>query len=191
MTTSTALPSSLASSLAASLIRPAIEHDMVLGAIPHPVLVIGADNRAVYANAAAELFFSTSQSILKRQRLGELVGPSSPLVALLEQVRRTGNTVNEYAIDIALPRVAATRLVDVYGGLLPEQSPLVMLMLQQRAMAQMIERQLTHRAAARSVSGMAAMLAHEIKNPLSGIRGAAQLLEPALSADDRTLTQLI
>ena len=47
-------------------------------------------------------------------------------------------------------------------------------------MAQMIERQLTHRAAARSVSGLASVLAHEIKNPLSGIRGAAQLLEPGL-----------
>jgi two-component system nitrogen regulation sensor histidine kinase GlnL len=65
------------------------------------------------------------------------------------------------------------------------------LMLQQRSMAQMIERQLTHRAAARSVSGMASVLAHEIKNPLSGIRGAAQLLEPGLSDEDRTLTQLI
>ena len=64
-------------------------------------------------------------------------------------------------------------------------------MLQQRSMAQMIERQLTHRAAARSVSGMAAVLAHEIKNPLSGIRGAAQLLEPALGDEDRALTQLI
>ncbi len=57
-------------------------------------------------------------------------------------------------------------------------------------MAQMIERQLTHRASARSVSGMAEVLAHEIKNPLSGIRGAAQLLEP-LKDDDRALTQLI
>src|SRR5690606_6319536 len=63
--------------------------------------------------------------------------------------------------------------------------------LQQRSMAQMIERQLTHRAAARSVSGLAAVLAHEIKNPLSGIRGAAQLLEPALSDEDRALARLI
>jgi two-component system nitrogen regulation sensor histidine kinase GlnL len=58
-------------------------------------------------------------------------------------------------------------------------------------MAQMIERQLTHRAAARSVSGMAAVLAHEIKNPLSGIKGAAQLLEQNLSDEDRALSQLI
>ena len=171
--------------------RTTIEHELVLGAVPHPILVIGAHDRAVYVNGAAEQFFSTSQSLLKRQTLSELVGPSSPLVALIGQVRRTGASVNEYGIDVAMPRIAATRLVDVYGGLLPEQSPLVLLMLQQRAMAQMIERQLTHRAAARSVSGMAAVMAHEIKNPLSGIRGAAQLLEPALSNDDRALTQLI
>ena len=68
---------------------------------------------------------------------------------------------------------------------MPEQPELIVLMLQQRNMAQMIERQLTHRAAARSVSGMAAVLAHEIKNPLSGIRGAAQLLEQDLTDDDR------
>ena len=74
---------------------------------------------------------------------------------------------------------------------MPDQPGLIVLMLQQRSMAQMIERQLTHRAAARSVSGMAAVLAHEIKNPLSGIRGAAQLLEPGLKDDDRALTQLI
>ncbi len=166
-------------------------HDSILGVLPHPVLVFGADDHAIYANAAAEHFFSIGLSLLKRQTLAEMVGASSPLVTLIGQVRRTGATVNEYGIDLQLPRIAASRLVDVYGGLLSEQSPNVLLMLQQRSMAQMIERQLTHRAAARSVSGMAAMLAHEIKNPLSGIRGAAQLLEPALGAEDRTLTQLI
>jgi two-component system nitrogen regulation sensor histidine kinase GlnL len=55
----------------------------------------------------------------------------------------------------------------------------------------MIERQLTHRQAARPVTGLASVLAHEIKNPLSGIRGAAQLLEPALSPDDKALARLI
>jgi two-component system, NtrC family, nitrogen regulation sensor histidine kinase GlnL len=171
--------------------EPQVIHDSILGMLPHPVLVFGGDDRAIYANAAAEQFFSVGLSLLKRQTLSEMVGPSSPLVTLIAQVRRTGATVNEYGVDLQLPRVAASRLVDVYGGLLPDQTPNVLLMLQQRSMAQMIERQLTHRAAARSVSGMAAMLAHEIKNPLSGIRGAAQLLEPALGAEDRALTQLI
>jgi two-component system nitrogen regulation sensor histidine kinase GlnL len=63
--------------------------------------------------------------------------------------------------------------------------------LQERTIADKMDRQLTHRGAARSVTALAAMLAHEIKNPLSGIRGAAQLIEQSASSDDRALTRLI
>ena len=64
-------------------------------------------------------------------------------------------------------------------------------MLQERTIAEKMDRQLTHRGAARSVIALAAMLAHEIKNPLSGIRGAAQLLEQSADDGDRPLTKLI
>ena len=171
--------------------RRHIEYDLLLAALPHAVLVLGEDDRVLYANAAAESFFSLSQAMLKRQKLPELIAFASPLGALVGQVRRTGATVNEYGIEVGLPRSGVQRLVDVFAGVMSDQAQLVVLMLQQRSMAQMIERHLTHRAAARSVSGMAAVLAHEIKNPLSGIRGAAQLLEPGLKDDDRALARLI
>jgi two-component system nitrogen regulation sensor histidine kinase GlnL len=132
-----------------------------------------------------------SAPMLLRSRLSDIVAFGCPLMALVEQVQATGATINEYGIEIATPRFSGSKLVDIYGGPLPEEPRNMFLMLQQRSMAQMIERQLTHRAAARSVSGMAGVLAHEIKNPLSGIRGAAQLLEPGLSDEDRALTQLI
>lgn len=172
-------------------VRRHIEHDLLLAALPHPILVIGEDDRVVYANPAAESFTTCSQAVLKRLRLSEIVAFGCPLVSLVEQVRRTEATVNEYGVEIVMPRVEGSKLVDVFSGALPDQPGLILVMLQQRSMAQMIERQLTHRAAARSVSGMAAMLAHEIKNPLSGIKGAAQLLEPSVSDEDRQLTQLI
>jgi two-component system, NtrC family, nitrogen regulation sensor histidine kinase GlnL len=171
--------------------RRHIEHDLLLGALPHPILVLGEDDRVLYANAAAESFFSLSQGVLKRQTLADIIAFSSPLGALVGQVRRSGATVNEYGIEVDLPRSGTHKLVDVFAGSIPEQPGLIVLMLQQRSMAQMIERQLTHRAAARSVSGLAAVLAHEIKNPLSGIRGAAQLIEPGLKEDDRALARLI
>jgi two-component system nitrogen regulation sensor histidine kinase GlnL len=175
-----------------ALPRRHVEYDLLLATLPHPILVLGDDDRVVYANTAAETFFSLSQGMLKRQSLPDIIAFSSPLAAVVGQVRRTGVTVNEYGVGVALPRSGSVqRLVDVFAGSLPDQPSLIVLMLQQRTMAQMIERQLTHRAAARSVSGMAAVLAHEIKNPLSGIRGAAQLLEPGLKDDDRVLTQLI
>jgi len=168
-----------------------VQHDLLLAALPHPILTLADDERIVYANPAAEQFFSTGQATLKRHRLAELLAFGSPLVGLVDQVRRTGASVNEYGIEVVIPRLDGSKLVDAHGGPLPEQPSLIVLMLQQRTMAQMIERQLTHRAAARSVSGLASMLAHEIKNPLSGIRGAAQLLEPGLSDDDRPLAELI
>jgi two-component system nitrogen regulation sensor histidine kinase GlnL len=171
--------------------RRHIEHDVLVGALPHPILVLAADERVIYANVAAETFFQSSQAVLKRQQIGAIVSDDCPLIALARQVSRTGSTVNEYGVLISTPKVQAPRLVDIYGGPLPDAPDLVLLMLQQRSMAQMIERQLTHRAAARSVSGLAAVLAHEIKNPLSGIRGAAQLLEPSLSDEDRALARLI
>ena len=64
-------------------------------------------------------------------------------------------------------------------------------MLQERSLTEKMDRQLNHRGGARSVAAMASMLAHEIKNPLSGIRGAAQLLETEANDSDRALTRLI
>ncbi len=168
-----------------------VESNSVLNALPHPVLLIALEDRITYANAAAETFFQTSATVLSRMELGELVAFGSPILALIEQVRRSNASLNEYGVDLGTPRIGTELLVDIYAGPLPETPDLILVMLQQRSMAQMIERQFTHRAAARSVSGLAAVMAHEIKNPLSGIRGAAQLLEGTLQDDDRKLTQLI
>jgi two-component system nitrogen regulation sensor histidine kinase GlnL len=165
--------------------------DAVLNALPHPVIVITSDGKVADANVAAESFFEVSLPLLRRNLLRDLVPFGSPLLALVEQVRATGAAVNEYKVDLGTPRNPGDRLVDLHVAPLPEQTDYVVVMLQERSIADKMDRQLTHRGAARSVIALAAMLAHEIKNPLSGIRGAAQLLEQSVEDDDRTLTQLI
>jgi two-component system, NtrC family, nitrogen regulation sensor histidine kinase GlnL len=165
--------------------------DAVLNALPHPVIVVAADGKVVEANAAAEAFFEVSLPLLRRHSLRELVPFGSPLLVLVEQVRRRSAAVNEYKVDLGTPRNPGDRLVDLHVAPLPEQPDYVVVMLQERTIADKMDRQLTHRGAARSVIALAAMLAHEIKNPLSGIRGAAQLLEQSVDDDDRTLTRLI
>jgi two-component system nitrogen regulation sensor histidine kinase GlnL len=129
--------------------------------------------------------------LLRRHQLRELVPFGSPLLVLVEQVRRRGAAVNEYKVDLGTPRNPGDRLVDLHVAPLPEQPDYIVVMLQERTIADKMDRQLTHRGAARSVIALAAMLAHEIKNPLSGIRGAAQLLEQSVDDDDRALTRLI
>jgi two-component system nitrogen regulation sensor histidine kinase GlnL len=169
-----------------------VHADALLDALPHPLLLVGEGLTIEYANTAAEDFFQMSADVLCRRSLSELVAFGSPLIALVEQVQRNGTTFNEYGVELASYRFDAPKLIDLYGGPVAEAPARVMIVIQQRSMALMIERQLTHRGAARSVSGLAAVLAHEIKNPLSGIRGAAQLLESERSnPDDRTLTKLI
>jgi len=165
--------------------------DAVLDALPHPVIMINADDRIANANAAAESFFEASLPLLRRYRLKDIVPFGSPLLALIEQVRVRGAAVNEYKVDLSTPRNPGERLVDLHVAPLPERSDHVVVMLQERTIADKMDRQLTHRGAARSVTALAAMLAHEIKNPLSGIRGAAQLLEQSAADDDRPLTRLI
>ncbi len=165
--------------------------DAVLHAIPHPVITVSPDGKIADANVAAEQFFESSIPVLRRHMLRDLVPFGSPLLALIEQVRQRGAAVNEYKVDLATPRNPGERLVDLHVAPLPEYPDHVVVMLQERTIADKMDRQLTHRGAARSVIALAAMLAHEIKNPLSGIRGAAQLLEQSASDDDRSLTRLI
>ncbi len=164
---------------------------IVLNTIRRPVVMIGPDNFITFANADAEDFFRSSATVLARSELSRFLPFGSPILTLVDQVRERDTQVNEYRVDVSSPRLGAEKIVDIYVAPVPELPGSVVLMFQERSMADKIDRQMTHRGAARSVTGLAAMLAHEIKNPLSGIRGAAQLLELSASDEDRALTRLI
>jgi two-component system nitrogen regulation sensor histidine kinase GlnL len=163
----------------------------VVDALPNPLIVIDDSERICLANAAAENYFQASSNVLLRHRLGDVVPFSSPVFGAVAQARALSGVVNEYSVAVGTPRLGGERLVDIQAAVMQDEPRYVIVMLLERSMALKIDRQLTSRGAARSVSGMASMLAHEIKNPLAGIRGAAQLLEPTLGDDDRALARLI
>src|SRR5688572_6234992 len=94
--------------------------EALLHALPHPVVVLRPDNRIVYANFAAEVFFSVSEPVLRRRRIDDLVAFASPLLALIAQVRQSHATVNEYAVDLGLSEATSQRSVDVFAAPLPE-----------------------------------------------------------------------
>ncbi|ATU91657.1 two-component system sensor histidine kinase NtrB [Phyllobacterium zundukense] len=164
---------------------------IVLNSIRHPVIMLDDAGYISYANADAEAFFRSSASILSRNTLDMLLPFGSPLLALVKQVRESPSPVNEYRVDVSSPRLGQDRIVDLYVTPVSESPGSIVILFKERSMAEKLDRQMTHRGAARSVTGLASMLAHEIKNPLSGIRGAAQLLETGLNDDDRALTRLI
>ncbi len=162
----------------------------ILNAMAYPVMVVSADDRIEYVNGAAEQLFASSFAILHHAPLEELIPKDSPLHGLVGQARADRASVSQDAITLESPRMGR-HLASAVAAPAGDASDSVVLTLHERSIASAIDRQLTHRNAARSVTAMAAMLAHEVKNPLSGIRGAAQLLEQGVGEQDRELTQLI
>ncbi len=162
----------------------------VLDALASPIVVIDARSMIVHVNGAGEELFKGSATNLEGLALDTLLPADSPLFSLIEQVRDQGTAISEYGVTLQTPRIGR-HFFNVQVSALAKSPGCVVVALHQRSIADKINRQLTHRGAARSVTAMASMLAHEVKNPLSGIRGAAQLLEQNCAPGDRPLTRLI
>lgn len=169
---------------------PAGAADLILNALAEPVFVLDREDRITFVNPAAEQFFRASATALVGRALADMLPPDSPLFAVIEHARIGGHSVSESGLTIETPKIGV-RFVSVAAASMSEPGGDVVVSLQERSIARKIDDQLVHRNAARSVTAMSAMLMHEIKNPLSGIRGAAQLLEQSADSDDRQLTRLI
>ena len=157
--------------------------------LPLPAFIVGRDDRIRDANTAAETFLSTSATHLRGRLAADLFGEDSRALDLLARSRSRGIDAADHNVEFLWPKRPIV-MIDLLTAV-DQGSDDLLLIVQPRSIAEQIDRSLTHRHAARSMIGMAAMLAHEIKNPLAGISGAAQLLEMNASEDDRQLTSLI
>ena len=171
-------------------LQAAISQDLILNSLPDSIVVVDGANQITFVNSAAEQLFFSSAKMLRGRTLGEVISFDSPLVSIVNQSRQNKTISSEYDIILSSPKHNGKR-VDIHVSPLIDGYGDVVVHLQERSIAQKISQQLNHRGAARSVAGMASVLAHEIKNPLSGIRGSAQLLEQEISESDRDLTRLI
>ncbi|MFQ5565365.1 MAG: nitrogen regulation protein NR(II) [Paracoccaceae bacterium] len=170
------------------------DFESIWNSLPNPVLTVDGAGTIVAVNSAAEDFLGASQRQLSGQRLAALAGEDSRLAGLVRQVLRQGVKMAEYGVELGWPE-RPVRLADLHAAPLvdrgAERTAGAVVMIHPRAIVETMDRSLSHRNAARSVAGMAQMLAHEIKNPLAGISGAAQLLQMNLSGEDSELTALI
>ncbi|HEX3984641.1 MAG TPA: ATP-binding protein, partial [Acidisoma sp.] len=139
---------------------------------------------------AAEQFLGLSFPQLAQLSLNDVLPEDSPLFLMVTQLRTGATSIADHDLSFDGPRLRKTG-ISVQGTTVSEDPGSVLLVLQDSTTVRSLDRQIAARNAARSITGMAAILAHEIKNPLSGIRGAAQLLESSVAQSDRELTVLI
>lgn len=170
-------------------VRPTM-HDALLSAIPYPLVCLEANNRVLFANPAAELFFDTSAALLKRQSFSSIFTPDCQIVALIDQAQKRAVAVSEYGLEVVIPKLGS-RVIDASVTPVMDLPGAVLIIMQERSIAKKMDQHLSQKHVGNSIASMAAILAHEIKNPLAGIRGAAQLIEQNASEGDRSLTRLI
>ena len=167
-----------------------IGFEALWSAIPYPGLIIRKDDTIAAANPAAEDFGATSVRQMRGKPFKKFLGPNSVVMDVIHQARKSDVSVTQYNVMVSWVGMPPS-LQNLHASPMHEADGEILLLMHPRGMAEKMDRSLSHRSAARSVSGMAAMLAHEIRNPLAGISGAAQLLEMGLTAEDRELTGLI
>jgi two-component system nitrogen regulation sensor histidine kinase GlnL len=116
--------------------------------------------------------------------------PTGPVLALVEQSVTADAPMSAYGVVLDTPKTGV-RTMSVHVAPMADNPGWVIISLQEQTRALKIGQSLEHRNSARSMTAMASLLAHEVKNPLSGIRGAAQLLGQGASEGDQKLTELI
>ncbi|NHB77443.1 two-component system sensor histidine kinase NtrB [Rhodobacter calidifons] len=163
---------------------------VIWASLPFPTLLIDQGGTILEVNPAAETFLNTSQKALRGQPVFDRLAIDAPMDEALARVRANQSPLNINDVDVTSgerPPVQCT----IHLAPMHDNPGIVMLVLSPRELADRMGRSLGVKTAARSAIGMAEMLAHEIKNPLAGISGAAQLLSMNLTPEDQELTDLI
>lgn len=158
--------------------------------LPFPAFVLNRGDQLSQTNGAGEQMVKISAKILRNRTVGSIFGEDSVIADTVAQARAKSGSLMQYNVDVALTDLQPARC-NVHVGPLGADTDDLLLIIQPTGVAQKMSRSLTHMAAARSVVAMSAMLAHELRNPLAGISGAAQLLAMNASDEDRELTELI
>lgn len=151
----------------------------IFAILPNPVFVLDRDDRFIYLNQAAEIFFQSSQMMLLETSLASLIPADSNFLSMVSRARAQVTSVGDQGVEFAGPKIGF-KLINVQITPFGDAEPRLLVCIQERALAERLRGQALFRGAARSTAALAALLAHEVKNPLAGIKGAAQLLESDL-----------
>ncbi|MEM6888878.1 MAG: ATP-binding protein [Pseudomonadota bacterium] len=162
----------------------------IWSSLPVPAVIINPDDSICDLNSAAEGFFNVSAKSLRGVPVWDQIAVNDPLEAAFQRARDSNTALFVNDVDVGSGQRAPMQS-DLQIAPLIGSPGYMILMISPRELAGRVTQNHSVKSAAKSAIGMAEMLAHEIKNPLAGITGAAQLLSMNLKTEDLELTDLI
>ncbi len=167
-----------------------VRTDMIWSSLPLPGVLVDKANKIEAINPAAEIFLNTSEKSICGKAVSSCMKLNVDLENSIDRARIQGSPILHR--DLKLYRERDERAAcDLHIAPVGEGGGQMMILLQPRQFAGHLGRALKVESVAKTAIGLADMLAHEIKNPLAGITGAAQLLSMNLSKEDQEMTDLI
>ena len=167
-----------------------LDYEKVWMSIPLPSIVLNEDDIVVEVNPPGEGFLNASNKSLKNKSIWEIINIETFLEDSFKKVKKFNSPL--FVTDVKVgangrePIPCNIQIAPIIGL---DRSTIIL--IAPREITGRISQSKSVKTAAKSAIGMAEMLAHEIKNPLAGITGAAQLLSMGLSASDLEITDLI
>lgn len=166
------------------------QKDTIWTSLPIPAFILDESDRIEEINPAAELFANKSIRSLRGEPVWDKLAVDAPLEEAFARVRSNSAELFINDVDVSSGERPPQRC-SVQIAPLSDDSGKLLLLITPREIAGRLGQAHNSKSAAKSAIGMAEMLAHEIKNPLAGITGAAQLLSMNLDKEDQELTDLI
>ena len=166
-------------------------HEHIINSITFPIIIIDDEKIISMVNSSAEDFFKVSSKIIVGRSINEFIPFSSPVNSLIESCIGTSSSFKEYKIDLSTPMAGDHKDVDVQISMISGLSNKYQLVFLEDYYQKKLLFQNENHKNKLAMSNMSQILAHEVKNPLSGIRGAAQILEKNLEKKDHDMTSLI
>ncbi len=158
--------------------------------LPVPAVRIDQNDVIIDVNTAAEGFLNTSAKATRGIPVWDVIAVDAPLEDAFARARANGTPLFVNDVDVGsgnrAPLQCGLQIAPILGA--PGE---MLMMISPRELSGRMTLNHSVKSAAQSAIGMAEMLAHEIKNPLAGITGAAQLISMNLAPEDLELTDLI
>ena len=157
--------------------------------IPISIIKINREFIIKYANSAAEILLGESSNILLCNELSNFIQLEQHFLQLIENVLTNNSLIREYDFSVFTVKTGSHKVN--LQILAIDESDEIMIVIDDLSGAGKLTNHILKRENTVFAGNMAAILAHEIKNPLSGIKGAAQLLQTSVSYEDKKLTDII